>query len=107
MLVSLLAIMKAGHALCADGPDPSRTAAGAQTFDLVRMGAWFATARKQPALHPPILPVIRLDEDAKAIASMTKAPLRGLPTDTKAPAYIILTSGSTRLPKGSRFRTRH
>jgi len=46
--------------------------------------------------------LIRLDEDAKAIASMTKAPLRGLPTDTKAPAYIILTSGSTGLPKGVR-----
>jgi amino acid adenylation domain-containing protein len=99
MLVSLLAIMKAGHAYVPMDPTHPEQRLR-QTFDLVRMGGMVCDSQEAARLAPADMPVIRLDEDAKAIASMTKAPLRGLPSDTKAPAYIILTSGSTGLPKG-------
>jgi amino acid adenylation domain-containing protein len=99
MLVSLLAIMKAGHAYVPMDPTHPESRLR-QTFDLVRMGGMICDSEQGWRLAPVGLPVIRLDEDAKAIGSMTKAPLRTLPTDAKTPAYIILTSGSTGLPKG-------
>ncbi|PZM07424.1 non-ribosomal peptide synthetase/type I polyketide synthase [Rhizobium tubonense] len=99
MLVSLLAIMKAGHAYVPMDPTHPESRLR-QTFDLVRMGGMICDTEEASRLAPVGLPVIRIDQDAKAIGSMTKAPLRSLPTDTKTPAYIILTSGSTGLPKG-------
>ncbi len=99
MIVTLLAVMKAGHTyvpMDPAHPEPRLQ----QTLDIARVGGLVCDSDAMARLAAPDTPVIRLDQDAKAISSMTGQPLKSLPIDTTASAYIIFTSGSTGMPKG-------
>ncbi|ENN84635.1 amino acid adenylation [Rhizobium freirei PRF 81] len=99
MIVALLAVMKAGHTyvpMDPAHPEPRLR----QTLDIARIGGLICDSDDMAQLAASDTPVIRLDQDAKAISSMTGLPLKTLPVDTTASAYIIFTSGSTGMPKG-------
>lgn len=99
MMIALIAVMKAGHTyvpMDPAHPEPRLL----QTLDIARIGGMICDSDSMARLAAAETPVIRLDQDAKAIASMTGAPLKTLPIDTTASAYIIFTSGSTGMPKG-------
>ncbi|MGG6896913.1 amino acid adenylation domain-containing protein [Rhizobium sp. BR 315] len=99
MIVALLAVMKAGHTyvpMDPAHPEPRLR----QTLDIARIGGLICDSDDTARLAAADTPVIRLDQDAKAISSMTGLPLKTLPVDTTASAYIIFTSGSTGMPKG-------
>ena len=99
MIVALLAVMKAGHTyvpMDPAHPEPRLR----QTLDVARIGGLLCDSDDMARLAAAQTPVIRLDKDAKAISSMTGFPLKTLPVDTTASAYIIFTSGSTGMPKG-------
>ncbi|WP_168879058.1 non-ribosomal peptide synthetase/type I polyketide synthase [Rhizobium sp. P28RR-XV] len=99
MIVALLAVMKAGHTyvpMDPAHPEPRLL----QTLDIARIGGLICDGDDTARLASKDIPVIRLDQDAKAIGSMTGHPLKTLPVDTTASAYIIFTSGSTGMPKG-------
>jgi len=99
MIVALLAVMKAGHTyvpMDPAHPEPRLL----QTLDIARIRGLICDSDDMARLAAPDVPVIRLDQDAKAISSMTGLPLKTLPVDTTASAYIIFTSGSTGMPKG-------
>ncbi|KAA1183708.1 amino acid adenylation domain-containing protein [Rhizobium tropici] len=98
MIVALLAVMKAGHTyvpMDPAHPEPRLL----QTLDIARIGGLVCDSDDMARLAKDV-PVIRLDQDAKAISSMTGLALKTLPVDTTASAYIIFTSGSTGMPKG-------
>ena len=99
MIVALLAVMKAGHTyvpMDPAHPEPRLL----QTLDIARIGGLICDGDDMARLASKDIPVIRLDQDAKAIGSMTGLALKTLPVDTTASAYIIFTSGSTGMPKG-------
>ncbi|OJY79145.1 MAG: non-ribosomal peptide synthetase [Rhizobium sp. 60-20] len=99
MIVALLAVMKAGHTyvpMDPAHPEPRLQ----QTLDIARIGGMICDSDDMVRLAAADTPVIRLDQDAKAIGSMTGLALKTLPVDTTASAYIIFTSGSTGMPKG-------
>ncbi len=99
MIVALLAVMKAGHVYVP--MDPGHPEARLrQTLDVARIGGLICDSDDMARLVAANTPVIRLDKDAKAIGSMTGAPLKTLSFDTSGPAYVIFTSGSTGMPKG-------
>ena len=101
MLVSLLAIMKAGHTYvpldCAH-PEPRLR----QTLEAAQVAAIVCDNERMEALAAAGSAVIRLDRDAKAIAARAATALTDVDFDTASapPAYIIFTSGSTGTPKG-------
>ncbi len=99
MLIALLAVMKAGHTYVPMDPAHPRPRL-LQTLDIARIGGVICDSDDMARLAAAETPVIRLDKDAKAISSMTGLPLKTLPVDTTASAYIIFTSGSTGMPKG-------
>ncbi len=99
MIVALLAVMKAGHTyvpMDPAHPEPRLR----QTLEIARIRGLICDSDEMARLAATDIPVIRLDQDAKAINSMTGLPLKTLPVDTTASAYIIFTSGSTGMPKG-------
>lgn len=99
MLVSLLAIMKSGHAYVPLDPAHPETRLE-QTIRTARPAAVVGDASILPRLVPEGVAVIRLDEERDEIAAMAGEALDDLPTDTAATAYVIFTSGSTGVPKG-------
>jgi amino acid adenylation domain-containing protein len=99
MIVALLGVMKAGHTyvpMDPAHPEPRLR----QTLDVARIGGMICDSDDMARLAAANVPVIRLDQDAKAIGSMPGLPPKTLPTDTTSSAYIIFTSGSTGMPKG-------
>ncbi|AJD42171.1 amino acid adenylation domain-containing protein [Rhizobium gallicum bv. gallicum R602sp] len=99
MVVALLAIMKAGHTYVPmDLSHPEERLC--QTLDVARVGGLICDSDAMASLAPADIPVIRIDEEAKAIGRMTSTALDALPPNSAAPAYVIFTSGSTGAPKG-------
>jgi amino acid adenylation domain-containing protein len=96
MVVGLLAILKAGGAYVPLDP----------AYPLERLaymiddaGVGVLLTRGDLAAQLPAAAVVRLDEDARAIAARPVTPLAGA-ADPESLAYVIYTSGSTGRPKG-------
>jgi amino acid adenylation domain-containing protein len=99
MLVSLIAIMKTGHAYVPLDPAHPETRLR-QTLEAARPGAVIIDRAEHEALAGNGVGVILLDRDRAAIDAQSSDALADLPKDTDAAAYIIFTSGSTGQPKG-------
>ncbi|GHD21908.1 hypothetical protein GCM10016234_35680 [Tianweitania populi] len=99
MLVSLLAVMKAGHTyipLDPAHPAPRLT----QTMEMAAVAAVIADSDDVGALRPQESKLIHVHRDMAAISAQDKEPLPRSARDGSASAYIIFTSGSTGIPKG-------
>ncbi|WEX10487.1 non-ribosomal peptide synthetase/type I polyketide synthase [Chelativorans sp. AA-79] len=99
MLVSLLAIMKAGHAYVPLDPGHPQARLG-QTMETARVSALICANDGIARLADKGTCVIRMDLERDEIARQDTRPLEPNAFDTEAPAYVIFTSGSTGTPKG-------
>jgi amino acid adenylation domain-containing protein len=96
MIVALLGILKAGGTYVPLDPSYPRERLAYMVEDA---GAGVLLTRGDLASGLPAAAVVRLDEDAPAIAARPEVPLDGR-TDPDGLAYVIYTSGSTGRPKG-------
>ncbi len=100
MLVSLLAVMKAGHAYVPLDPThpPARLAA---TLAMARASALIVADSASASWAPTATRVLALQSAYAEIARMPATPL-GVSSAAQGdmPAYVIFTSGSTGTPKG-------
>lgn len=99
MLVTLLAVMKAGHTYVPlDAGHPA--ARLRQVMETARISGLVCNSSAIAEIAMEGTSVIRMDLDADAIAAMDGGPLDTRPTSTEMGAYVIFTSGSTGTPKG-------
>lgn len=99
MLITLLAIMKAGHAYVPLDPEHPE-ARLRQTLETAHPVAIVCDSDASARLAGDGVRVVRLDKEGGAFADQSDEPIEDLPSDTMAPAYVIFTSGSTGTPKG-------
>lgn len=99
MLVTLLAVMKAGHTYVPlDAGHPAVRLR--QVMETARIAGLVCNSNALAEVAPEGTSVIRMDLDATVIAAMEGASLEKRPASVEMGAYVIFTSGSTGTPKG-------
>ncbi|MBV2186171.1 MAG: amino acid adenylation domain-containing protein, partial [Rhizobium sp.] len=99
MLITLLAVMKAGHAYVPLDPEHPE-ARLRQTLETAHPAAVVCDSGALAGHAGEKGRIVRLDTERDAIKAQSDTALENLPCDTEATAYVIFTSGSTGTPKG-------
>jgi amino acid adenylation domain-containing protein len=99
MLATLIAVMKAGHTYVPlDATHPA--ARLRQTVEAADVAAIVCNSDVAATFAPTGVKIIRIDQDAAAIAQESESVIQPALGDPERAAYVIFTSGSTGVPKG-------
>jgi amino acid adenylation domain-containing protein len=99
MLATLIAVMKAGHTYVPlDATHPA--ARLRQTVEAADVAAIVCNNDIAATFAPTGVKIIRIDQDAVAIAQESESVIEPALGDPERAAYVIFTSGSTGVPKG-------
>lgn len=99
MLVTLIAVMKAGHAYVPLDPDHPE-ARLRLIVEAAKISGLVCSRDTTALIAPAGTPVVRLDERERQLADIDAGPLAPAAKDPSRAAYVIFTSGSTGTPKG-------